>query len=46
MDEVWGYNEYVDENTIAVYIGRLREKLTKEHAQHIKTVWGLGYKWE
>lgn len=46
MDEVWGYNEYVDENTIAVYIGRLREKLTKEHAHHIKTVWGVGYKWD
>ena len=46
MDEVWGYNEYVDENTIAVYIGRLREKLTKAHAHHVKTVWGVGYKWQ
>ena len=45
MDEVWGFNEYIDENTIAVYIGRLREKLTKEHSEHIKTVWGVGYKW-
>jgi DNA-binding response OmpR family regulator len=44
MDEVWGYNEYIDENTIAVYIGRLREKL-KEHSTLIKTVWGVGYKW-
>ncbi|MDR0294170.1 MAG: response regulator transcription factor [Oscillospiraceae bacterium] len=46
MDEVWGYNEYVDENTIAVYIGRLREKLTKTHGGHVKTVWGVGYKWD
>ena len=46
MDEVWGYNEYVDENTIAVYIGRLREKLTKTQAHHVKTVWGVGYKWD
>lgn len=46
MDEVWGYNEYVDENTIAVYVGRLREKLTKDHAHHVKTVWGVGYKWD
>lgn len=46
MDEVWGYNEYVDENTIAVYVGRLREKMTNDHAHHIKTVWGVGYKWD
>ncbi len=44
MDEVWGYNEFVDENTIAVYIGRLREKLDGVH--RIKTVWGVGYKWD
>ncbi|MCL2747727.1 MAG: response regulator transcription factor [Oscillospiraceae bacterium] len=46
MDEIWGYHEYVDENTIAVYIARLREKLTRAHAFHIKTVWGVGYKWD
>jgi len=46
MDEVWGYNEYVDENTIAVYVGRLREKLTPAHAHRVKTVWGVGYKWD
>lgn len=46
MDEVWGYNEYVDDNTIAVYVGRLRDKLTKAHEHHIKTVWGVGYKWD
>jgi DNA-binding response OmpR family regulator len=46
MDEVWGYNEFVDDNTIAVYIGRLREKLTQAHAHRIKTVWGVGYKWD
>ena len=46
MESVWGYNEYLDENTIAVYIGRLREKLAKENVSYIKTVWGAGYKWE
>jgi len=46
MDEVWGYNEFVDDNTIAVYIGRLRDKLTDAHKHHIKTVWGVGYKWD
>ena len=46
MDEIWGYNEYVDDNTIAVYIGRLRDKLTQTHKHHLKTVWGVGYKWD
>ncbi|MDD5934029.1 MAG: response regulator transcription factor [Clostridiales bacterium] len=46
IDNVWGYNEYLDDNTIAVYIGRLREKLAKEGINPIRTVWGVGYKWE
>ncbi len=46
MDQVWGYTEYVDQNTITVYIGRVREKLTKGGACYIKTIWGVGYKWE
>ena len=46
MDEIWGYNEYVDDNTIAVYIGRLRDKMTHAHKHHIKTIWGVGYKWD
>lgn len=43
---VWGYNEFVDSNTITVYVGRLREKMAKAGACYIKTVWGAGYKWE
>ncbi len=46
LDQLWGSSEYVDDNTIAVYIGRVREKLAKEKIQYIKTVWGVGYKWE
>ena len=46
IDNIWGYSEFIDQNTIAVYIGRLREKLTKEGITNIKTVWGVGYKWE
>lgn len=46
MDNVWGYNEFIDENTIAVYIGRIREKLAREGLDYIKTVWGVGYKWQ
>ncbi len=46
IDNVWGFNEYIDENTIAVYIGRIREKLAREGLDYIKTVWGVGYKWQ
>lgn len=46
IDNIWGYSEFIDHNTIAVYIGRLREKLQKENINNIKTVWGVGYKWE
>lgn len=46
INEVWGYTEFIDDNTIAVYVGRIREKLAREHVEYIKTVWGVGYRWE
>ncbi|MBU5591323.1 response regulator transcription factor [Clostridium sp. MSJ-4] len=45
-ESVWGYSEYMDENTIAVYVKRLREKLGEYGERSIKTIWGVGYKWE
>lgn len=42
-DDVWGYEEYGDINTVTVHIKKLREKLDKE-GTFIKTVWGVGYK--
>ena len=36
----------MDENTIAVYVKRLRSKLGEVGKSSIKTVWGVGYKWE
>lgn len=35
--------DYVDDNTLSVHISRLREKIG---AQNIKTVRGVGYRWE
>lgn len=46
MDEVWGIDEFIDDNTVAVTIARLREKLVKVGVNNIVTVWGLGYKWQ
>lgn len=46
LDAIWGYEAYGDENTIAVYINRIREKIEDIPSQpiYIKTVWGIGYK--
>lgn len=46
IDEVWGVDEYIDENTVSVTVARLRDKLEKCDVNHIVTVWGLGYKWQ
>ena len=46
LDAVWGFAEYGDENTVTVYIRRLREKfeIDPSNPTYIKTVWGIGYK--
>lgn len=46
LDAVWGYGTYGDENTITVYIRRLREKIeiNPSHPVYLQTVWGVGYK--
>lgn len=41
---IWGFNEYGDINSVAVYVKRLREKLGSYGLDYIKTVWGVGYK--
>ena len=48
LDQVWGFNEYVDPSTVTVHIRRLREKLERDpsHPTQIITVWGVGYKFE
>jgi len=46
LDQIWGFDAYVDDNTVTVYVGRLREKLEPSigKSSYIKTVWGVGYK--
>lgn len=41
---VWGYDGICDDNSITVYVNRIREKLNKYELDYIKTVWGAGYK--
>lgn len=46
LDAIWGFEAYGDENTITVYIRRIREKIeaSPSNPTYIKTVWGIGYK--
>lgn len=48
LDKVWDSSFYGDENTVTVHIRRLREKIEKDPSSpaYIKTVWGIGYKFE
>lgn len=48
LDYLWDRaGNFVDDNTLSVYIRRLREKLEKDpsHPQHLITVRGFGYQW-
>ena len=47
LDEVWGFDYFGDSRTVDVHIKRLREKLEGVSNQwSLKTVWGVGYKFE
>jgi DNA-binding response OmpR family regulator len=44
--EVWGYDYPGDSRTVDVHVKRIREKITEHSEWQIKTVWGVGYKFE
>lgn len=47
LDEVWGFDYYGDSRTVDVHVKRLREKLENVSDEWcLKTVWGVGYKFE
>lgn len=49
LGQIWGYDFYGESRTVDVHVKRLREKLEPLEAQDkwsIKTVWGVGYKFE
>jgi len=47
LAQVWGYT-FGDTSTVTVHVRRLREKVEPDPSQpiHIKTVWGVGYRFE
>lgn len=48
LEYIWGYDFFGDSRTVDVHIKRLREKIegSVPHNWQIKTVWGVGYKFE
>lgn len=48
LNAVWGEDYFGDSKTLDVHIRRLREKIedNPSEPQHIKTVWGSGYRWQ
>ena len=45
-EKVFGFDGESDEATIATHIKNIRGKLEKYDYAPIKTVWGIGYKWD
>ena len=46
LDHIWGYEYIGDTRTVDVHIKRLREKIKDHETWAIRTVWGIGYKFE
>lgn len=48
FEKIWNEKSNNSNNTIMVHIRKLREKVERQprNPQHIKTVWGIGYKFD
>lgn len=47
LENVWGFDFFGDSRTVDVHVKRLREKLdVPDVTWQLKTVWGVGYKFE
>ena len=49
LDNLWdGTGNFVDDNTLSVYIRRLREKIEEDPSKpkHLLTIRGFGYQWK
>ncbi len=46
LDRIWGYEYIGDTRTVDVHVKRIREKINETETWGIKTVWGIGYKFE
>lgn len=46
LEQVWGFSFYGDSRTVDVHVKRIREKIGENHPWQLRTVWGVGYKFE
>jgi len=46
LEQVWGFDFFGDSRTVDVHVKRIREKLGDNHEWELRTVWGVGYKFE
>lgn len=46
LNRVWGFSDYIDDRSIDTHIKRIRAKLPENYRDMIKTVYGIGYKFE
>jgi DNA-binding response OmpR family regulator len=46
LEQVSGFDFFGDSRTVDVHVKRIREKLGERETWQIKTVWGVGYKFE
>lgn len=48
LETIWGYSYFGAVRTVDVHVRRLRKKIEKEPEQprYLKTVWGVGYKFD
>ena len=46
LEQVFGFDSESNESTITTHIKNIRTKLADFPCMPIKTVWGIGYKWE
>lgn len=48
LDEIWGYDFFGDTRTVDVHVKRIREKIERGENDRwqLKTIWGVGYKFE
>jgi DNA-binding response OmpR family regulator len=45
LNHVWNYDYFGDARTIDTHVKKLRAKIG-EKGEYIKTIWGMGYKFE
>lgn len=46
LNHVWNYDYFGDARTIDTHVKRLRSKMGERGSDYIKTIWGMGYKFE